>query len=208
MNKRILAVGAALVVGLAGLVPSEASACSCMRPSLSASYHYSSDTIAVRVLSERQGPQRVYYRVEVVKAFSGCLQPGDRVTIETPVWSASCGQRLATGARYLLTADAADFRGDPDVYSINLCGYNRAFDELTAEDMQFLRSRSVFCEETGTIVCSDGTDPVQCLQDPCQAEAGTCEGATICESNTCGGCNAEFYGEQWAPMCEDTFAPR
>lgn len=201
MNQHLVGWMAILATAGGLLTASDAEACSCMRPSLTASYHYSSDTVAVQVLAERQGPQRLFYRVEVIKPFSGCLQPGDRVTIETALWDASCGQRLEVGARYLLTADAEDSRGAPDVYSINLCGYNRQMSELTRDDLQFLRSRSVFCEETGAVACADGSDPVQCLQDPCRAES--CADATLCEANYCSGCNAEFYGENWAPVCED-----
>jgi hypothetical protein len=198
MNPRILAGGAALVGAALALASSDAEACSCVRPSLTASWHDATDTVAVEVLAERRGPQRQLYRVEVIKPFSGCLQPGDRVTIETALYDASCGQQLQVGQRYLLTAYADASR---DAFSINLCGYNRLLSDLTREDRDFLSSRQVFCEETGEISCADGSRPVSCIQDPCRAES--CDDATICEANYCGGCNAELYGEGWEPVCED-----
>jgi hypothetical protein len=198
-NRTIAAV--ALLTGIAVGAPTDARACSCMSPNLVASYQYASDTIAARVLTERQRGNRLQYRVEVIRAYSGCLQPGERITIETPVWSASCGQPLALGRRYLLTADASDFKDDPNVFSINLCGYNRALANLTADDLAFLESRSVFCEETGQVSCADGSDPVQCFADPCEVES--CAEATMCEANYCGGCDAEFYSDDWTPVCED-----
>ena len=201
MNTRMLAVGAVLAASAAALAPSDAEACSCMPPSVEASWHHSSDTVAARVLAERRGPERVLYRVQVIRAFSGCLQPGDRITIETAAYDAACGQALEVGARYLLTADAADSRDDPGTYSIGLCGYNRRLNELTQADRDFLAARQVSCEETGKISCADGSDPVQCFQDPCDAER--CAEATVCEANYCGGCDAEFYAENWAPVCED-----
>lgn len=194
-------VAAALAAIGAALLPADAAACSCMPPSLSASWHLSADTVAARILSERRGATQIRYEVEVLQAYSGCLRPGARIHIETALHEATCGQPLRVGARYLLTADAWDTADDPNVFSIHLCGYNRLLSDLTPDERAFLGSRQVICEDTGEVTCADGSDPVQCLQDPCDAE--TCAEAAVCEANYCGGCGAEFYADDWTPVCQD-----
>jgi len=49
-------------------------------------------------------------------------------------------------------------------------------------------------------VCSDGSTPVACFQDPCASQTTKCPGAASCVPNYCGGCNALYYDAQGKPF--------
>lgn len=180
-------------------VPSVAEACSCAAPSLSRSWHESSDTFKGTVVSHRIRGNVHQYVVDVVRPFSGCTVAGDSITVETNTSSAACGAELDVGDSYLLTANQDTASG---AYEISLCGYNREWSTVSGEDRDFLASRPVVCERAPEdVTCADGSEPVQCFADSCSIEPG-CAEAAVCEFNTCGGCEAEFYDASWTPVCE------
>jgi hypothetical protein len=190
------------VCGLVLALAPPALACSCLPPSLTASWHYSSDTFLVRIRAERVRNGYQVYAAEVIQPFGGCTQPGDRIFVETPQSEAACGIDLVVGQEWLLTASAEDSRDRPRTYSVHLCGYNRPRRALTAEDKEFLASRPVTCPATGETTCADGSPPVSCLVDPCEV-APPCPEAATCEANYCLPCVAERYDAYWAPVCDD-----
>ena len=196
MSLRVLVSGVlAASIGL----PSVSQACSCLPPSLSRSWHESSDTLRVTLVSERTVGQFHYYEAEVHRPFSGCTQPGDRILLESASNQAACGIRLSVGDEWLVTASNADSQGRPDVFGVNLCGYNRPWTQLTRPERDFLNARLVVCPGSGVAVCADGTQPVACLVDPC--DVAFCGLEERCQSNDCGGCTAEFYDAFFDPVC-------
>ena len=172
--------------------PSTAAACSCELVTLESAWFDSTDTFTGRVLSATLADFRTVYTLEVKQTFKGCTQPGDIVFVETPVDSAACGQALTVGEKYLLTADKVTFTPRGHLYEISLCGYNRLTVDLTAEERDFLSGRFVSCPDRDVEICADGTEPVQCLIDPCE-DMICIEEPNECFSNFCGGCNAEFW---------------
>jgi len=192
-------VAALVAAGALGTLPSVAEACSCMQPSVSQSWHDSTDMFKGHVKSHRIVGNEHQYAVEIVRPFSGCTVAGDVVWVETNISTAACGMPLTVGEDYLLAGykDASTAR----IYDIGLCGYNRVWSTLSDDDVDFLRSRPVVCDAEGTLACADGSQPVQCFADACDVQTG-CAAAETCEFNTCGGCDAEFYDAMWTPVCE------
>ena len=193
-------VAALIAAGSFGALPSTAEACSCLQPSLSQSWHDSTDMFKGRVQSHRIRGNEHQYQVEVVRPFSGCTVAGDVVIVETNVSTAACGMPLQVGEAYLLAGYQSPSRAW--AYDIGLCGYNRVWSTLSDDDVDFLASRPVVCADEASLTCADGSEPVQCIVDACDVEPG-CAEATTCEFNTCGGgCDAEFYDASWNPVCE------
>jgi hypothetical protein len=190
-------LGILAIAGTLAAAPSVAEACSCVMPTLSGSWHQASDTFRGRVVDRRTAGDMYQYRVEVQRTFGGCLDRGDVVIVESQRSSAACGMELRAGQSYLLTADRSD---SGDVLAITLCGYNREWSTLSTDDLDFLASRPVTCDEQ-LVACADGTPPVHCFADACAIEPW-CAEAESCEMNTCRGCDAEFYDATWAPVCQ------
>lgn len=196
MSNRWSIVLAAVTASL--VVPSVAEACTCDQPSLSRSWHESTHTFKGIVLDSRVRGSENQYRVRVQRTFSGCTVDAETVIVSSNTSAAACGLPLAVGQTWLLTADLSE----DGTYAIGSCGYNRVWSTLSETDRSFLASRPVVCEdEPGSLICADGSEPVQCFADACQVE-NACAAAEICEFNSCGGCNAEFYDESWNPVCE------
>jgi|GEM_PF-1437402 len=186
------------VIGGISLVARRASACSCLQPTVESSYNMSSDVVTARLLySVNVGTNR-WYLARVLETYKGCIEAGDWVLITTPSSSAACGARFGSGREYLVNGqnDGSLF-GVPRI-SVTSCGYNRAVSELTTGDRAFLEGRTVCCG--GDCQCADGSQPVQCLVDPCSVAPPCSEGE--CVANYCGGCNAEFYDEQGYAVCQ------
>jgi len=188
----ISAISALVNLAAAG----SAAACSCVPPSVESSYLAASDVAFVDVRRTYVSSDSRYYVGYVARIFKGCLQEGQRVILKTPVSSATCGAELRF-RRYLINGQrAGEFLGVP-VLSITLCSYDRQVSELTERDLGFLNGRMVCC---GDCTCADGSEPVQCLVDPCSVAPACDEGA--CVANYCGGCNAEFYDAFGEAVCE------
>jgi hypothetical protein len=192
-------VAALVAAGTFGALPTAAEACSCAQPSVSQSWHDSTDMFKGHVKSHRIQGNEHQYAVEIMRTFSGCTRAGDVVTVETSISTASCGMPLQVGEDYVLAGYKDPTR--TRAYDIGLCGYNRVWSTVTGEDLEFLRSRPVVCEDDATLACADGSEPVQCFVDSCQVDVA-CADAEVCEFNTCGGCDAEFYDGWWNPVCE------
>jgi hypothetical protein len=182
--------------------PSTAEACSCELETLESAWFESTDTFTGRVLSATLAEFRTVYTIEVKHTFKGCTQPDDIVFVESPKDEAACGQRLTVGEKYLLTANEVAHTDRGHLYEISLCGYNRLTVDLTDEERDFLAGRWVFCPERDVAICADGTQPVECLVDPC-SEVVCIDEPNECFSNYCGGCNAEFWDVTTGfPVCE------
>jgi hypothetical protein len=163
------------------LAPARAEACSCLPVTVESAWHNSTDTFSGVILGAKVKGLTVTYKVAVQTPFSGCLQSGDVVFVDSATDSAACGVKLVVGQKYLLTAN--DTGGG--ALSISGCGYNRPLSQLTQNEMDFLESRQVFCPDTGATTCADGSQPVFCLIDPCTV--ATCNDPTaVCEANYCG----------------------
>jgi hypothetical protein len=166
---RLPAIAGVSVVAASLLAaPSTAAACSCEFETLESAWFDSTDTFTGRVLSATLAKFRTVYTLEVKHTFKGCTQPGDIVFVETPKDSAECGQRLTVGEKYLLTATEVTATDRGHLYEISLCGYNRLTVDLTTEEREFLDSRFVSCPERDVAICADGSEPVECLMDPCE----------------------------------------
>ena len=180
--------------------PSTAAACTCAFETLESAWYDSTDTFTGRVLSATLADFRTVYTLEGKRAFKGGTQPGDIVFVETQDDVGQCGQRLTVGEKYLLTTRKVGASDRGHLFEITLCGYNRLTADLTTEERVFLDGRFVFCPDTGVEICADGTEPVDCLVDPCD-ETVCIDDPNTCHANYCGGCNAEFWDRDGFPVC-------
>jgi hypothetical protein len=165
------------------------------------SYQNADHVVRVRVLRAMLpvGTTRAFVARLTDDDFKGCLDSGQTVMIETASNSAACGMSLQVGQEYLLHgARRGTLLGMPRL-RVGLCDANGPWRSLSAEHRAFLDSRYVCCgKECG---CADGSQPVNCLVDPCQVSSCDVEGA-VCEANYCGGCNAEWYDPTGALVCK------
>jgi hypothetical protein len=182
----------------------QAYACSCLpgQPDIAVSYEYATDVIKAGVKRRlKRAPEGyIRYAARVMEGYKGCLEPGDRVIIETPQDEGLCGvTTLSRKKVYLLHGQfVGNARSGVPILSIGLCDYNMLFDHLTGADLAFLNSRYNCCDDI--CACNDGTQPVNCFADPCQFSTCDVEGAE-CIANYCGGCNAEWFDEWGAQVC-------
>lgn len=194
---RSLLFSSLLLASTFGFAP-EASACSCLPPSVESSYFNSDHTVFGRVVSMNAYGNWHAYRVEVLKDFRDAQPAGTVVTVVTSASTASCGTSLQIGQRYVLFANDANIGGAPR-WSTNSCLGNMPISQLTVDERLYLRSREVL-NPNGSFTCADTTIPlVNCFADPCSVTPA-CPGA-VCSANYCGGCNAEFYDSFGYPAC-------
>jgi hypothetical protein len=182
-------------------LPGAAEACTCMEPDIGRSYDYADHVVHVRIERALGGTrlERRFLARLVDDDFKGCLRAGQRVIVQTPADSAACGVTLRPRRAYLLHAKRE--RGAALVsLRVGSCQGNVEFAALTQDDRAFLQSRFVCCG--GDCACTDGTDPVNCLVDPCQVSSCGVPDAE-CRANYCGGCNAEWYDATGAIVCGD-----
>ncbi len=184
-----LCLAAALVV----LIPTDAKACDCMPPSLTASVEGHSDAALVRIRGKGiTFGFDTYYRAQVLRTFKGCLDKGETVLLKTASDGAACGVYFQPKQKYLVTASGAgSFFGLPILETWS-CDYNVLASQLTGLQWQWLSRRLVCCEQGGvqSCECAGGQPQVQCFVDPC--EITECADASECTPNYCGGCWAEF----------------
>ena len=192
---RTLTVAAALVAGL--LAPSvDALACSCLQPDVIYSYRNYDHTVVARAVSMQRAGQWDVWTFRLVKDLKECARPGATFRVATSSSSAACGTSFTPGATYLLFASDTNIAGQPR-WTTNSCAGNTEVSQVSRADMAYLMDRPLFCG--GQASCVDGTQPLNCLVDPCSVAAG-CAGGT-CESNYCGGCTAEWYDPMGYGMC-------
>ena len=192
MKRVILMVAAVAMFGTEGA----AEACTCAPQTLEQSYAQSTDVAQVRVVWSLSFKSTTWYLAQVGRVFKGCLEPKSWAFLRTASSSAACGVELKNGKSYLVNGNGAGhMRGRP-VVAIGLCGYNVPIGTLTPAQTSWLKHRLVCCGDA--CACADGSQPVNCLVDPCQVT--DCPQGT-CEANYCGGCNAEFYDATGAPLC-------
>lgn len=186
-----------LGLALAALAPAPAQACKCIPATVSSAYHSSSDVLRARVVYGVTLGQDQWYLARAEATYKGCIKPGSWVYVRTASSSAACGVTLQTGIRYLISG-SLDTSGNytAPVISISSCGFTRPISQLSKNDRRFLLSRYNCCGDS--CACTNGKPPVNCFVDPCQV-AGCPSGE--CESNYCGGCNAEFYDANGYETC-------
>lgn len=202
MRMQSLILESAVIATLVALVniatASRARACSCLAPTVASSYHSASDVAYIDIRRTFVASDTRYYVGYVAQTFKGCLVAAQRVILKTPVSSATCGSELRLLRRYLINGNAAGSVLGTRVLSISLCSYDRQVSELSEQDQAFLNGRSVCCgDKCG---CADGSQPVQCLVEPCSMAPYCPDGE--CVANYCGGCNAEFFDERGELVCE------
>ena len=190
MTRTLLATAAA-GLALAFFPTSQADACSCLPPDMAASYNWSSDTLAVQVKRERVVGGNRFYLARVIQPYSGCTTMGERIVLQTPRDSATCGETLSVGDRWIVHGNVTSSVGGLPTFSIGSCDDNKLVSSLTADEQNFLDSRMVVCPSTGAMSCADGTPPVTCLVDPCSTAPACPTGD--CYDNYCGGCNFEYF---------------
>jgi hypothetical protein len=181
-------------------IASRADACSCLPPDEGRSYQNADHVVRVRIQRAlaRTATTRSFVARLVEDDFKGCLAAGQRVIVETPSSSAACGMTLRVGQEYLLHGrSTGTLLGMPQL-QVGLCDLNVVWSELSADHRAFLDRRYVCCG--GECACADGSAPVNCFIDPCQVSSCDVEGA-VCESNYCGGCNAEWHDPTGALVC-------
>ncbi len=183
---RALAVAAAITLAL----PADALACSCLAPTVESSYNSAEHTIVGQVLRRTVFPGWHVYDVRVIRDLRDSNARGEIVQIVTADNQAACGDSFNVNQRYVLFADDTRVAGATR-WSTTYCRGNRLVSTLTSDQEDFLRSREMIAP-SGQLTCADPAIPlVTCLVDPCSGVT-PCPGAT-CESNFCGGCNAELY---------------
>jgi hypothetical protein len=192
-----------IIAALCGWLSMEAraAACSCLPPDFNRSYDNADHVVHVRVqaLLGQNGRTLSYRAVLVEDDYKGCLNAGTRVIIETASDSAACGMNLRPG-EYLLHGRRASDRAGPPRLSVGLCDTNVRWRDLSDDHRAYLDSRTIECD--GETSCADGSQPVNCLIDPCQVSQCGVEGAE-CRANYCGGCNAEWVDPSGALVCQD-----
>lgn len=197
VSRIVLTAGFLLTSGLT--MPSTAEACSCMQPSAVRSTSDSDNVFRGRVIKKKTFGTDRYFKFKVKRTYKGCYEAGDIVYLRTAVSSATCGQNLNSGGRYLITGDnSSNPAGDP-IVTFNMCGYNVLFNTTTSAERDYLNSRYVDCPGAYQ-GCADGGPMVSCFIDPCTT-GQVCTTGT-CTANYCGGCNAEFYDASGNATCD------
>lgn len=131
--------------------------------------------------------KEIIYVAKVLLDYSGTERSGSYILIKTPTHS--CGATLTKGISIVsLSADSLDGKTNQNVYTTDACSFNTKYKNLGKDELDFLNARMI-CDGDGTCTCVDGTDPVNCLTDPC--EVARCPADSQCVSSYCGGCNAE-----------------
>lgn len=200
-NPRIISfLCGALALGATYLQTTQrAQACDCVEANLQ--QHYAkSDLVFIgqSLLSFDFGSKRLFLTT-VEETFKGCAPKRRMMWLDTERSTAACGAEFAFGQRTLIHANRAKslfFFG----HQTSACSGNRLVSQLSPKELAFLNSREVCCgEKCG---CADGSEPVQCLVDPCTV-TDPCqgEGAVTCKPNYCGGCNAEYFNAKDEPVC-------
>jgi hypothetical protein len=191
-----VAMGMGLVVLLA---PEPAEACSCLPATVESSHLNSSDAATLTPLVGRRVGNERWYVAQVAKPYKGCIDAGALVLLVTPSSSASCGAELDIGVEYLVHGNRRGSILGLPLLAISGCDDNRPVTELSEHDRDFLAGRQVCCGDECS--CADGSQPVQCFVDPCEATLA-CSEAVACEANYCGGCNAEFHDASGHAVCQ------
>jgi hypothetical protein len=197
MRSAICLVVATFAVWLSMEGPAEA--CSCLAPDMNRSYDNADQVVHVRVLGSLgvAGGQRRYLGVTVKQAFKGCLANGSLVVIQTASDSAACGMTLQAGTDYLLHGVNNGRSFGLPVLRVGLCDANSEWSALESAHLEFLNTRYNCCGDKCGCV---GSQIVECFADPCQVSTCDVEGAS-CNSNYCGGCNAEWTDATGARVC-------
>src|SRR3989344_1510575 len=166
----------------------QASACSCLPPTLS-QLQDQSDVIFRGTVTSNTSASALNRTVtfDVTTLWQGEF-PGEDITITTPRDSAGCGIEFEVGREY--TVAAADYG---DGLSSNLCslsikqGYTYVSLEEAMEDQEPLTSN-----ECAPYVCNDGTTHPSCSEDghqimyfapPCLTHGGDATGSSASSSS-------------------------
>lgn len=182
------------------LVPAEATACTCVMPSLDGSYDAADHVLHAKVLRQEGESERdSVYAVQLLEPdFKGCLKAGEEVLIATAPAEETCGVPMPIGAELALFAVRRE-TDDASVLRVSLCGGSMPWGTLTAAQHDALRGREVCCGDD--CACASGEPEVQCFVDPCTVSRCDAKGAR-CVADYCGGCHARWYDPAGARVCE------
>ncbi len=190
-----LSLTASVCLALSLAAPSAAEACRCKARDFTQKFNEAVDVVKGRVTSTKiVGTQRLI-RVRIEGVYKGCLETGRMLNILTPRTSAACGLSLSVGKTYLLSGNSY-LNGTTQYMYANSCGLQVLFGNLTSTQATFLNGRYNCCGDK--CACVSGLSPVNCFANPCMVES--CPEGT-CESNYCGGCNAEYYTDAGRAVC-------
>ena len=200
------AIWAGLFALVCGSWAAPALACKCALPAVERSYAASDDVLQALVLNLLPAPSglRRYLVLTTADAFKGCIPQHSLVVVQTNAESAACGATFPLGSQQLLFTSSVGRRFGLPVVSTGTCNGNRAWRDVTKEELAFLGTRDNCCGDR--CACVD-SEPVQCLVDPCKLSECADPDAT-CKANYCGGCNAEWFTPDGLPAdCEPPARP-
>ena len=141
--KRIL-ISATLA--FAGLAPQIANACSCIQPTVEASFDANSDVFGAVIVNKLVAGKDLFYLARVNRTAKGCQQTGTLVLLHTPSSGATCGETgLKLGEKYLINGNVTGQRWGVDVLSIHACDYNIPTSDVTEQDLDFLAKNRETC---------------------------------------------------------------
>jgi hypothetical protein len=181
------------------IAPPPVEECLCVETDLFSSYGGAEEVFAARIGASVTIGLTRYYRATVLRTYKGCATRGQRVILSTPSSAAGCGAVFASGGGYLIHSNPGKTASGVAIQEVGGCGYNVLLKTLSADEIGWLRHRFSCCGET--CGCVDGSEPVDCLADPCAIDS--CTDGT-CVSNFCGGCFAEHtdgFGQQVCQAC-------
>ncbi len=186
----------ALTGSLAAMPAAEA--CTCAPADLTSIYNSADEVVKARIFGRLNAPQGTKrYLAYVTDSFKGCLD-SQFVIVETNKGGPACEQYLRMGGSYLLTGYGFSDAGLYPTFSVNSCGYNKPWFTVSPQDRYFLHTRDNCCGDD--CQCNDGSEPYHCFYNPC--DVTSCEGATQCVPNYCGGCFAEWYDDNGTLICD------
>jgi len=186
----VWALAALLIVAAAS--PPFVAACSCITPTLLASYYRKGvDSVVIatpqRLVSDT--PERRTYGLlggpfpTNTTVYKGCPRKLERFSSPGSITSCSMEFELGVPVLLFLYADR----------SVGPCDYTVPASALTPGDVAFLTRRS----GCGSCVADN---EVNCLVAPCQVSKPCGPDAAKCVDNYCGGCYAEWFKADGTPL--------
>lgn len=174
----------------------------------------------------RGSGKRRFYVLQILQEYKACRKQRF-VLVESSCSSASCGVYMQLHKEYVvpLRAEpipfinscqvcfATSFKPCPHIHAYAFLTallafrtlfshkqFIRLYSSLTKAEITFLNTREVCCVR-GVCKCADGSRPVACKRPPCEYIRPPCPEATSCNDNFCGGCGAEWFDADGAPVC-------
>lgn len=174
--------------------------CRCFPPNFQRDFYKEADrgTPLTRALvlsilepADRNGKRK--FTLLVTQTYTGCPVTKWKVVKATSFASgATCGVFLQKFVSYILP-----LKSDGSPSFLNSCRVNKKVSALTADENEFLRTRTLECN--GRTTCVGGQRPFFCRR-VCGPLPTGCTNA-ICRLNFCAGCTPEFFTADGLPAC-------